>query len=63
LSNDQLNFYRCLHTLQENLDLVAVIFPHKMLISAKKCKFPGGIDLPVKRMPVNFLAEISANNF
>jgi hypothetical protein len=50
-------------SLQENLDLVALIFPHKMLISAKKCKFPGGIDLPVKRMPVNFLAEISANNF
>jgi hypothetical protein len=29
-------------SLQENLDLVALIFPHKMLISAKKCKFPGG---------------------
>jgi hypothetical protein len=50
-------------TLQENADLVAAIFPHKVLNSARKCIFPGGINLPVNRMPVNFLVEISANNF
>jgi hypothetical protein len=50
-------------SLQENVDLVAAIFPHKILNSARKCIFTGGINLPLNRMPVNFLAEISANNF
>jgi hypothetical protein len=50
-------------TLQENSNLVAAIFPHKVLNSARKCIFPSGINLPINRMPVNFLTEISTNNF
>jgi hypothetical protein len=42
---------------------VAADFPHKVLKSAIKCIFTGEINLPLNRMPVTFLAEISANSF
>jgi hypothetical protein len=49
-------------SLQENPDLVAADFPHKVLNSTKKCIFLGGINLSLNYMPVSFLVEISANN-
>jgi hypothetical protein len=42
---------------------VAAKIPHKVPISATKYKFSGGINLPLNHMPVNLLAEISANKF
>jgi hypothetical protein len=50
-------------SLQENVYLVAAVFPHKVLISARKCIFLGGISLSINHMPVTFLAEISATKF
>jgi hypothetical protein len=50
-------------TRQENANSVAALFPHKVPISARKWIFIGGINLPINHMPVNFLAENSANNF
>jgi hypothetical protein len=46
--------------LQEKHYFLTEIIPHKVLISATKCIFIGGSDLPLNHMPVNLLAEISA---